>query len=388
MKSLIILGRQPFIGLAELESIYGHAAVKPAGTQAALLDVDTNEINFVRLGGSIKLCKLLNVLDTINWPDIETYLGKMIPEHLQYVPEGKFKLGLSTYGLSVSPRDINATGLRLKKIIKAQDRSVRIIPNKAPALNSAQVLHNQLTTPTGWELVLVRDEQQTILGLTAAEQDIDAYARRDQNRPMRDPKVGMLPPKLAQILINLANPATGATVLDPFCGTGVVLQEAALMGLEIYGTDVDKRMVSYTIENLKWLNSSHGVKINGTVEQGDSTTLVWHPPIDSIVSETFLGKPLTSLPPRHVLDQIMKEPDLLNEKFLQNIARQLKKGAKLALAVPAWKQKHRFLHLRTLDHLKDLGYTRLSFVHASYEDLIYHRPDQIVARELVVLEKS
>jgi hypothetical protein len=35
-------------------------------------------------------------------------------------------------------------------------------------------------------------------------QDIDAYAERDFERPMRDAFVGMLPPKLAQIMLNLA----------------------------------------------------------------------------------------------------------------------------------------------------------------------------------------
>lgn len=384
MESLLILGRQPALGLAELESLFGSGHLRPVGQDAATLDIPAEDIPFVRLGGSIKLARVLTILDTTSWKDIEAYLSKTIPEHLHYVPDGKFRLGLSTYGLRIRPNDINATGLRLKKIIKAEGRSARIVPNKAAALNSAQVLHNQLTSPTGWELVLVQDGDRTILAQTAREQDIEAYAARDQNRPARDAKVGMLPPKLAQIIINLTNPGAGETVLDPFCGTGVLLQEALLMGLFAYGTDIEPRMIEYTAKNLEWLVGP----VKQRLEVGDSTSHRWSEPIDVIAAETYLGKPLTSLPPRQFLDKIMGECDEIHKKFLANIALQLGPGTRLCLAVPAWCTRNGFLHLKTFANLDKLGYTRKKFVHVRDQELIYHRPDQIVARELVILEKA
>jgi len=389
MKSLIILGRQPALGTAELESLYGPNVLRVISEDAVVLDIMPEQIQFNRLGGSVKLAKILNVLDYTDWSKIEKYLGVMIPDHLQYVPEGKFKLGLSTFGLRVRPDVINATGLRLKKIIKNSGRSIRVVPNKSAELNSAQVLHNQLTSATGWEIVLARDGNKTILALTTNEQDIDAYAKRDQNRPMRDARVGMLPPKLAQLIINLANPDTGSRILDPFCGTGVILQEAALMGLPYYGTDIEPRMIEYAQKNLDWLEVTHNTKHNlGNIEQGDATRHTWQPPIKVVACETFLGKPLTSLPPKHILDQIRAECDRICEQFLRNISKQLLPGTRLCLAVPAWKQNNGFLHLKTLDLLDKLGYTRKSFVQAGAEQLVYHRPDQIVARELIVLEKK
>ena len=75
-------------------------------------------------------------------------------------------------------------------------------------------------------------------------QNISAYAMRDQKRPKRDAFVGMLPPKLAQIMINLAlgdQEPKDKLLLDPFCGTGVLLQEALLMGLKVYGTDLSQK---------------------------------------------------------------------------------------------------------------------------------------------------
>lgn len=410
MKSLIILGRQPALGLAELESFIDAKLINPIKPGAVLIDKEPSLIPFTRLGGSIKLARVIATLHTNNWREIDHYLVKTIPELIEFISGGKIRLGISVYNLNVRPREIGATGLRLKKVIKSAGRSVRIVPNKEPALNSAQVIHNQLNTDKGIELVLVKKGNSVILSQTISEQNIEEYSSRDQNRPMRDAKVGMLPPKLAQILINLAtgekdsddsiifNQKLTLRVLDPFCGTGVVLQESLLMGFEAYGTDIEQRMIDYSKGNLQWLLSdytpymqskSSGLQPSSTylLEAGDATKYKWQE-FDAVACETFLGKPLTSLPPKNILDKIIEECDQIHKQFLNNIASQIKKGSRLALGVPAWKTKTGFLHLKTLDLLDELGYNRIKFVHAKDEELIYHRPDQTVARELVILEKK
>jgi hypothetical protein len=269
-RSLCILGRQPPLGLAELESLYGADTLLRVSDYAVLINREPRAVDFRRLGGSMKLARVLATLDTTSWSKIEAYLMDALPQHLVYLPGGKLQLGLSVYSLPVKPKQLLASGLTLKKAIKASGRSVRLIPNKEPALNSAQVLHNNLTGPLGWELVFVRSGSHTILAQTVAEQDIEAYAARDQNRPKRDARVGMLPPKLAQIIINLAHPGISiphdeehidnypdvkslAGILDPFCGTGVVLQEALIMGFSVIGSDMEPRMIDYTNGNLAWL---------------------------------------------------------------------------------------------------------------------------------------
>lgn len=381
MKSLLILGRQPALGLAELESLHGADKLTPLGG-AALLDIEPSLINFARLGGSSKLANVITTIPTTSWRTITDELEAIVENVLSDLPDGKIKLGLSTYGVKASARDVGTTALQLKKLIKAQGRSVRIVPNKYPALNSAQVLHNQLTRGAGVEIVCVRHGDHVIVARTIHEQDIEAYARRDQDRPQRDARVGMLPPKLAQIIINLARPDASATVLDPFCGTGVLLQEAHLMGLGLYGTDLEPRMIDYTRANLAWLDSS----ASPLLEVGDATNHHWQA-FDIVACETYLGTPLSELPPRDKLSEIISTCDIIHRKFLSNIAGQLKPGARLCLAVPAWRTKNGFLHLKTLDRLEELGYNRMSFVHGTREELIYHRPDQTVARELVVLNK-
>lgn len=417
-KSLAILGRQPALGLAELENLYGAEHLRPL-PGAALLDVPAGEINFKRLGGTLKVAQLLNILPTDSWKSAYDYLAGNIPKHLQSLPGGTFTLGVSVYGLDVNVKKLGADLLSLKKIIRStglpagrQGRSVRIVPNKTLELNSAQVLHNKLTHRGAWELLLVREGGQTFLAQTLFVQDIEVYAARDQARPKRDARVGMLPPKLAQILINLAVGQVELTVdskqltvkkpetnnsqlkttnalrlLDPFCGTGVILQEALLMGYYVIGTDIDPRMVDYAKANIQWLVERYPqVESQVVIETADATNYHW-PRFSAVASELYLGRPLGTLPQPVKLKEIINDANTIIKKFLQNLAPQLKNGQKVVLAAPAWRVRNNFEHLPLIDHLTDMGYNRRSFVHIKNDELIYFRENQIVARELLILEK-
>lgn len=403
--SLLILGRQPALGMAELEALYGPDAVEPAGPIAALVHRDSTQVNFNRLGGSIKLAHLLVRLDTVQWPVIEKALRHQLQSNLQHFPDGKIRLGISLHGFDITIAKLNATGLTLKKVAKAAGRSVRVVPNKELELNSAQVLHNQLASAIGWEFLVVRDGTTTLIARTTAIQDIDAYAARDQGRPKRDARVGMLPPKLAQTIVNLASgqetPDPSQLLLDPFCGTGVLLQEALLMGYSVYGTDLEPRMVEFTGKNLDWLHGqdasirSQTASQTSTVdlEEGDATTYQWKTAPKLIAAETYLGQAFSTPPSAEKLAETRNTCNTILKKFLLNLRRQIEPGTRLCLAVPAWQQSDgSFVHLPTLDHLEDMGYNRVSFKHVSkkehYKDFVYARTDQIVARELLVLIKD
>jgi len=426
-KTIAILGRQPALGIAELESIYGAASIKSFGSHC-LLQEDITKSYFRHLGGTIRVGTILADIDATNWKTIEK---RILDNSESLFPEvdGKLSFGVSAFGVKASGKDISKTALLLKKAIKSNGQSVRMVPQKGTELNAATVLYNKLTSERGVELLIVSDGTKTIVAKTIAVQDIDAYAERDHGRPKRDAKVGMLPPKLAQIIINMAvgqfttktngeRDQIGATtssatsgipdttrerhsrqadinraplVLDAFCGTGVILQEAMLMDYDVYGTDLEPRMIEYSIDNLKWLDTLYpDVGDYRRVEVGDATSFTWNSPetIDYVAGETYLGQPLSTLPPGDQLSKIMHEVNNLHHKFLENIGSQLNSGTRLCLAIPTWRGKHEFLHLSVLDYLADLGYTRMRFEHVSDEDLIYHRENQVVGRELLVLTKN
>lgn len=380
---IAILGRQPQLGMAEIESLYGADAVQLLGVNAAR--VNAVDITIDRLGGTIKLARPITQLYTTNWDSIVKYLINHFLDYLQDIPKGKkITLGLSAYGLPVTTRHLLRAGLELKKAGKQAQHSVRLVPNKAIALNSAQITHNHLTSPHGLELMLIKDGQGLHIAKTIAVQNVDEYAQRDFGRPKRDAFVGMLPPKLAQIMLNLANVQPEQRVLDPFCGTGVVLQEAALLGAQTYGTDLNQKMINYSKQNMAWLAKTYATN-PATLSVADATAFTWQQPVHHIVCETYLGQPLSGLPNPEKLGQIISDCNTIIAKFLQNAHGQLAKNSRHCIAVPAWRVKSSFKHLPLLDHLDDLGYNRVRFRHARWEDLIYHREDQVVARELLVV---
>lgn len=426
-KSLFILGRQPAIGRAELECLFGTEHLEPVGSQAMACDIAPEDIPFDRIGSTIRLAQPIGEYPTANWPQVAQATIKLFPSLLDTMPlEGKIKVGLSTFDMSVNERHLLRTGLELKKACKAAGRSVRIVPNNEPALNTAQVLHNQLTGNLGIELLFMRNGKEVYLARTVRIQDIDAYAARDQGRPKRDAFVGMLPPKLAQTIVNLGVGSLPATtdnvVLDPFCGTGVVLQEALLMGYGAYGTDLEPRMIDYSRANLEWLDTHFakepdlfapsGRSTGGlvgqpvalarfadpsgskrsdsiTLEVGDATTHQWQHTVSAVAGETYLGRPLSNWPNPEKLQEIIGTCNVILQKFLTNLASQIPSGTRLCLAMPAWLAPNgRVYHLSLLDQLEVLGYNRVSFSWAQEHEMVYHRPDQLVARELVVITRK
>jgi SAM-dependent methyltransferase len=397
MQTICIGGRQPELTAAELESLFGPDTITSLEGGIFALDVPATDIPFDRLGTVIKLGRVLTILKTTSWPEILDYLIKTTPEHAGYLPEGKLTIGVSLYGLAARPAKVREDLITVKKAIQTTGRSVRIVPNKTPELSSAQVLHNKLVSPNGWELLCIRHGHQTILAQTTSIQDIEAYAARDQARPLRDAKVGMLPPKLAQLLLNLATAGQpDLTILDPFCGTGVVLQEALLMGYDAVGTDIDARMIEYSRGNIDWLRS-RSPEAAGLLrlEDGDARFHRWpasqtlRKPY-AVAAETYLGPPLHSLPKPDKLAAIISDVDDLHRRVLVNLAKQLPSGSRLCLAVPAWQSPEGTLkHLPLLDEITDLGYNLVSFRRASSLDpageLAYRRPGQTVAREILTL---
>lgn len=78
----------------------------------------------------------------------------------------------------------------------------------------------------------------------------------------------VLRPWLARVLINLSRAKNN--LLDPFCGTGAVIIEAARMNIQTTGCDLDSRMIDKTKKNLKFY------KINSDIKRLDATTLSKH----------------------------------------------------------------------------------------------------------------
>jgi len=376
---LAVLGREPELSVAELEALFDD--VKRISENLAVFE-NKERPEIARLGGSLKLAEKLEQKPL---------------EFLNNLPEGKITIGVSDYSKGASKKTASLEAMKLKKILTRHGRSVRVVLGEK-TLATATTLHNGMSgkNPRKIELIKYNDDWYKVIGV----QDIDAYAKRDQGRPARDAKVGMLPPKLAQILINLCGPLEdGAVVLDPFCGTGVVLQEAMLMGYLAYGTDISERMIEYSRRNLEQLflgprpagACTRAAALRNPSNQlfqlspGDATSFQWQQPIDAVACEGYLGKPMSKIPSEIELKEQKQECGAIILGFLKNLAGQISKNTPVVLAAPAWlRENGKYERLEILDQIKDMGY---NVENKTREGLFYHREGQVVARDIIILRK-
>lgn len=388
---ITMLGRQPKIGMAELERVFGN--VSWFSDNSAL--VDTASFDIQHIGGTVKAGRVVAELPRGDWRQTSMQLTRAYIDAWRDA-EHKITLGISAYGFDISPRDVQKTGLILKSKLKEKGVSLRLVPNEAVALGTATSHHNKLGLSNNKvELLVVRGHGgKVIIAESTGAQNVTALARRDRERPARDAFVGMLPPKLAQIMINLAIPHSNSSVdtpriLDPFCGTGVVLQESALLGYAAYGTDLSEKMVDYSRRNMDWLAAQSHDALDYTIEQGDAMDVTWTHPIDAVVCETYLGQPFSAPPSDTKLQQVRGNCDHIISAFLKNIGSQIRPGTPLCIAVPAWNDGHdNFTHLPLIKKIAQLGYKQLEFKNVDTTKLLYYRPGQVVARELLVLKKA
>ena len=437
---IALLGRQPEISLAELAAVFGADCVNRISQQFA--EVQTSQFDITTLGGTIKCAKVITELPASRTDKASLLaVSRFITQHYQakwaHSPH-KITLGISAYDLAVGARDVQKTGLILKSSLKKSGTSLRLIPNDQPALSTATAHNNKLGgSPYKVELLLIKTtDRRLIIAESRGVQNITAYTRRDRHRPKRDAFVGMLPPKLAQIMLNLAMGAGSLTgqksctgripaissksnasgnavrrtidlserlesdpltevgrrhplILDPFCGTGTVLQEALLAGYDVVGTDLSQKMVDYTTENLSWLQSTFTAPSRPIgrvidIHQADATTHHWSNSenLTAVVCETYLGQPFSAPPAPQKLAEVVGNCSHIITGFLTNIRPQLAPNTPLCIAVPAWYDaSSRATHLPLIKNLQRLGYCQLNRT-----PLIYRRPDQTVARELLVLK--
>jgi tRNA (guanine10-N2)-dimethyltransferase len=111
-------------------------------------------------------------------------------------------------------------------------------------------------------------------------------ARNPHLRPFFHPS--SLSPILSRAISNICGVSEGKLVLDPFCGTGGLLIEAGLLGAEIFGLDIDEKMVAGTKENLLFYG------LEGDVKVGDSTELGLRDCFDIVISDPPYGRGSTT----------------------------------------------------------------------------------------------
>lgn len=198
-------------------------------------------------------------------------------------------------------------------------------------------------------------DEKLVFGMKLAEIPAKPFVeRRPRKKPFFHPSA--MTAKLARCMVNLAKPRKGELLLDPFCGTGTMLIEASLIGCQVVGLDIQRRMIKGTNLNLvHFKTKSEGL----IVADAKSVPLC---KIDCVVTDPPYGISSTTL--KRTTKQIIEE-------LLVAVHELLSKGQRICMAAP-----------KTL-RLEQLG-TALGYKYLESHFFYVHRS---LTREIVVFEK-
>jgi tRNA G10 N-methylase Trm11 len=297
--------------------------------------------------------------------------------------------------------------MMIKNAITDLGKSIRLVLPEFNSLSLASVVVTKnLLLQKGAEICFLAGKGEVYTAKTLTVQDFEDYGRRDYQRPARDEKQGMIPPKVAQIMLNLSGSKTGETILDPFCGIGTIIQEGLLLGFRMIGSDINKMAIKGSEQNLEWfrnrykiapgkygLETSDAAKIAGLIEKSGRK-------ISCVVTEGTLGPIYSSYPKAEDIAKNFKDLESLYKKSFTEFYKFLPSGGRVVICLPAYrKNRDQYEMFPNLDFIKALGYNLMDIISKTYakklpflkltgrKSAIYDRKDQIVAREIVIFEK-
>ena len=244
---------------------------------------------------------------------------------------------------------------------------------------------------SGTEFLGVRRGGLLELWRTISYPDLDGFIERDFARPCTRPRLSM-PPSLANSLINLTQAIKpNARLLDPFCGTGTILLEAANMGFTVVGLDVDYQMVACSLANLKWLTTNTVTSARSyLVMRGNAThedELQRLGLFDCIVTEPPLGPILERPPEKRHVEKIMRELTPFYNQALKGLSRILDNAGRIVLTTPVWKAKGGIMVPDSRLILKGTGLVMDTYLQRFGVRLpiTWRKPDNIVQRSIYIL---
>lgn len=364
MDYLFITGRVPSLSKHELEVVLSRHKINftiENLTSDFLLVKTTSEITkeiFLELGGFTKFGKLQRQLKSLD--NITETVAELIKER--------------NFGLSLIGNLPHKLPLSVKKL----SRSKRYVFQKNQVLSAAQ------SKGIRQELLILEHKNSYWIFEILGVQNIDEYTLRDRYLPQAHGARGMLPPKLARIMVNLAiEDNRQITIYDPFCGTGRVLMEALLLGQKIMGSDIDPDAIRATQENLTWLKTKF--KIDQTLDLThdlfvsaikDIKNHLEPGSCEAIVTEPYLGPPQTSKISSEEQDQLFTSIKEIYLDLLEQAKIVLKPGGILVTVFPVINEVS--LGELFVDILTKLGYITI------HKDKV-SRDKQIIGREIVKL---
>ena len=288
-------------------------------------------------------------------------------------------------------KDIQRLANEIKRGFRSSKIGVRFILPKTRELNAAQIYNNKVLE-NGFELCIFQSNSENMYGKTLGIQDIYSFVKRDTQRPEADFEMGVIPQKLARIMCNLTGLREGI-IWDPFCGSGTILMEAAVLGFDILGTDIDLIALDSLSKNIQWLSKENIItdtKYNifqldiNNVERKVLKDLK-RTSINAIVCEPYMGPPQKKILTEYKANELIVDITKLYKNFFNVVNQMSSKGFKVVLILPSYKTKKGWVDINISQFIDK----KWDVLNRSYTkgDLKWKRINSIIAGNIFILEK-
>jgi tRNA (guanine10-N2)-dimethyltransferase len=161
--------------------------------------------------------------------------------------------------------------------------------------------------------------KRVYVGRMLAAIDRSSFEKR-KNRYMPYFYPASVHPKFARALVNLSRVRADESLLDPFCGTGAILAEAALVGVDTVGSDISNKMIDGARKNLDHLGLEADLHL---CDVGDLKRVIGS--VSGIATDPPYGKSTST--------QGEGIPELYERAF-ESFSQVLGRGSTVAMVVP------------------------------------------------------
>lgn len=373
MKYIFILGRNIDLSLSEIYAYFEkenneikiHKVIKNSALVELENAIEKNTIE--KLGGTIAIAEILEsggIKDlTKNLENHELYSG--ISNKLNYCiwnfgEEEKIDKIEDYLKSRFKKEKLKTTKKHLPATITLQDET------EVPNISSSLIAEQYAIFPENEIIHFARVIQKC---------NYEEIEKRDMSKPIRREELS-ISPRLSKILINLSGAKREETLVDPFCGIGVILSEALIQGINVIGIDRDANAIKGAKENLNWFNFP---KESYTLKNDDSTK-VKMPKANAIATEPDLGEILKKIPTEKKARETLRNFENLMINTIKNLSPNI--SGKIAFTAP---------HIRTIK--KRVGCDIKRIIKETSHKLKEGFPieefkrNQVVGRQIFVLEK-
>ena len=381
------LWREWRLSIAEILAVFNNVEIVDYTSDFLIVsNLEEKEIfeKASNLGWTIKIMEVLNspIIPFNKEEEHKDFLINILLD-IATETEWKFKYWLTSLWDKFNLKTIL---LKLKKELKKAWISSRFVNKDFKQVNTATILWENLVKRwTDFSMMINRKKEY--LWKTIWIQDINAYSKRDYAKS-RDMQIGMLPPKLSQMMINLTWWNNKQSIYDPFIWLWTILIEAELMWFKKqYWSDLNPTMVETAAKNTRWNIEKLNAKFINEATFWDEVK-DW-----IIVSEWYLWEVMTqkNISKERILEQ-RKSLEKLYIPFFEN----LKKWNftwTIVMSFPFWEIRWSYHYFEEIYSILQEKCEILPFYPEDFNlkatkswSLLYKRDKQLVWREIFKLK--